>query len=294
MLGILLIDKPAGWTSHDVVAKLRGKLGTKRIGHSGTLDPLATGLLVLAVGPATRFLQYLPLENKRYRAWFRFGHATNTQDAEGEVISTSSLPPDLYTAIQQHLPDFRGSIRQIPPMYSAVKVAGSPLYKMARRGVEVERDARTVQIDTFELISLEGSDAEFVIECSGGTYVRTLAHDLGAAIGCGAHVRSLVRERVGKFELANATSIEAVSPSDLVPLTEALQPMPFARLSPREVALVRQGQTIAVRKSQIGPVVLLDPQGQTIGIALPGPGGFLQPKIVLPAEHQPTAGVAPW
>src|SRR5476649_403009 len=182
MFGILLIDKPLGGTSHDVVNHIRRRFGTRRVGHAGTLDPLGTGLLVVAVGPATRFLQYLPLEPKVYIAEVAFGHSTPTYDAEGELSEARPVPENLAEAIDSKLPAFRGLIQQLPPMYSAIKVGGKPLYKFAREGKEQVRESRTVHIDTFEILSIEGDKATARISCSGGTYIRSLANDLGEAL----------------------------------------------------------------------------------------------------------------
>lgn len=284
MLGVLLIDKPIGWTSHDVVGKLRRILNTKRIGHAGTLDPIATGLLVLAVGPATRFLQYLPLENKEYVATFRFGQETNTYDAEGEVNATAPVPEDLDARIAGALPAFLGEIAQLPPMFSAVKVAGQPLYKLARKGEEVERQERIVTLDEFTVVAREGDDVTFRIQCSGGTYVRTLAHDLGRAVGCGAHVASLVRSRVGKFALEDASSLADASSSRMIPLARALEPMPRVELSDDDARYVREGRPLGIRgHGGARKMAMIDPRGEVVGIGRVD-HGLLHPECVIPAE----------
>ena len=162
MLGILVIDKPPGMTSHDVVDRVRRRLGTRRVGHAGSLDPMATGVLVVAVGPATRFLQYLPLEPKEYEATIAFGTETDTQDAEGSVLATAPVPSDLDRRVEELLPEFLGPIEQLPPMFSAVKRAGKPLYAYARKGEEVDRTPRTVYVDVFEPLG----DGRYRIVCS--------------------------------------------------------------------------------------------------------------------------------
>lgn len=209
MNGILLIDKPEGWTSHDVVAKLRGVLHERRAGHSGTLDPMATGLLVLFFGRATRAVEFAEADVKEYRAGIRFGITTDTQDITGRVLSEKKAD---FTAerLDEVLQRFRGDILQLPPMYSAIKVGGKKLYEIARRGGEVERKAREVHI--FSLERESGADGEIFlnVRCSKGTYIRTLCHDIGQALGCGACMSYLRRTRAGAFDVACSYSIEQV------------------------------------------------------------------------------------
>lgn len=286
MLGVLLIDKPYGITSHDVVGVLRRKLKTKRIGHAGTLDPLATGLLVVAVGPATRFLQYLPLEPKVYEGEIQFGESRNTQDAEGEVTSTAPLPVDLPAQVSAALPPFTGLISQIPPMFSAVKKDGKPLYVLARQGQEIEREPRTVHIGAFDIDweTEEPGRAGFYVSCSGGTYVRTLAHDLGAAVGCGAYLASLVRTQVGQFDLDDAAALDDVTEANLIPLKEALGPMPLLEVNGKQELAIRQGQAIGwPQPPPVRHVGLLDSRGEVFGIARVEPP-YLQPEVVIPVE----------
>lgn len=284
MLGILIVDKPLGISSHDVVNSVRRKLGTKRVGHAGTLDPLASGVLVVAVGPATRFLQYLPLEPKIYEGEIQFGIETTTQDAEGEVVREAPLPQDLASALDAVLPSFLGTIEQLPPMFSAVKRDGQPLYKLARQGQEIERTPRRVHIVEFQLGVPAYGVVPFRVVCSGGTYVRTLAHDLGQAVGCGAHLKSLVRTGVGKYRLADAVPLDAVSASGLIPLNEALPPMPILTLDEAQVLRIRMGQAIPWPESPPeSNVAVADPAGNVIGIARVSPP-FLQPEVVIPVE----------
>lgn len=282
MLGVVLIDKPLGITSHDVIARLRRRFNTRRIGHAGTLDPLATGLLVVAVGPATRFLQYLPLEPKEYVGVIRFGIETTTQDAEGEVVAQKPVPKDLLFEVDYAMPEFKGSIQQIPPMYSAVKKEGKPLYTYARRGEAVEREPRSVFISEVEVLGQDGNDVEIRVVCSGGTYMRTYAHDLGQRLGCGAHLASLRRTRVGKFEIEDAVSLEEVSEDDLWPLAEALPPTPLVSLTHRQVESIRQGQSIGYSRAPGGVVCgLVGPDGEVVGMARIH-GQELQPEVVIP------------
>lgn len=287
MLGILLIDKPLGVTSHDVVAMIRRKFNTKRVGHAGTLDPLATGLLVIAVGPATRFLQYLPLEPKEYECQIKFGEETNTQDREGEVTATKPVPEDLAEKIQALIPQFSGEIQQIPPMYSAVKRAGKPLYFYARQGEEVEREPRTVFIEALEFLGLEGDVAHVRVICSGGTYVRTLAHDMGQALGCGAHLHALQRTQVGRFAIEDAFEIDDATPEDLIPLREALFPMPEVILNEGQERLAREGQVVRPPRPIDGKfAMLIDTEGNVMSVA-ESKAGMLQPLCVIPRELVP-------
>ena len=282
MLGIVLIDKPLGITSHDVIARLRRKFQTRRIGHAGTLDPLATGLLVVAVGPATRFLQYLPLEPKEYVGTIRFGVETTTQDAEGEVVAEKPVPADLMFEIGEVLPEFKGSIQQLPPLYSAVKKEGKPLYVYARRGEEVERERRTVFISEAELLTQTGNEVDVRVVCSGGTYMRTWAHDLGQRLGCGAHLSALRRTRVGKFAIEDAVTLEEVELLHLRPLVEALPPVPLVEITHRQAEAIRHGQAIGFPRPPAGLVCgLVGPDGDVIGMARIQ-GQELQPECVIP------------
>ncbi|HLK17290.1 MAG TPA: tRNA pseudouridine(55) synthase TruB, partial [Fimbriimonadaceae bacterium] len=291
---------------------MRRRFGTRRVGHAGTLDPLASGLLVVAVGPATRFLQYLSLEPKEYLADVRFGHATSTYDAEGVPTESGPVPEDLPAALEGVLPAFRGLIQQLPPMYSAVKLNGKPLYTYARRGEEVERRPRTVHIDELTVMDERATDhklperataqravhpdeaqgvgyARLKIRCSGGTYVRTLAHDIGAALGCGAHLVGLVRTQVGRFYLTAAKKLEEVGPDDLIPLGEALAPMPPIQLDEASERHARDGRMLAFEAAQVpdSPLaVLLDLKGGIVGVGRVT-GHTVHPECVLPREAAP-------
>jgi tRNA pseudouridine55 synthase len=283
LFGILLVDKHSGVTSHDVVNDVRRKFGTRRVGHAGTLDPLATGLLVVAVGPATRFLQYLPLEPKVYEGIFEFGRATTTYDAEGETASDGIVPDDLEAALQAVFPQFTGLIQQLPPMYSAVKVGGKPLYKYAREGKVLEREPRTVHIDTLDIQDIEPR-AKIRVVCSGGTYIRSLAHDIGAAIGCGGFLAGLLRTDVGRFSLTDAVPLAEATPGHLIPLRLALPPMPLIPLTDVQTASVREGRTVLIAEPPSGNVAaLLDPSGEVFSVARVV-GNLLQPECVIPSE----------
>jgi tRNA pseudouridine55 synthase len=209
--GVLTIRKEAGWTSHDVVAKIRRILGGVKVGHGGTLDPAATGVLPVLIGRGTRIAEYLVEWDKEYRAVLRLGETTDTQDATGTV--TARQPTDGLTeaAVHQAVEQFRGSIRQVPPMYSAVKIAGVPLYKSARAGKTVAREARTVVIHALDVLAIDGRDVTLRVVCSKGTYVRTLCADLGDALGVGGHLLWLERRRVGPLTVEEAITVEDVA-----------------------------------------------------------------------------------
>ena len=210
--GIIIIDKPAGWTSMDVCAKLRGMFHEKRVGHAGTLDPMATGVLPVFIGRATRAVQYAAESDKEYIAGLKLGVVTNTQDTTGEILEERpvDVTRDQLLAV---LEAFHGWIRQVPPMYSAIKVNGKKLYELARKGREVEREPRTVAIRALELLDEtppEGADYLLRVRCSKGTYVRTLCHDIGQALGCGGCMASLRRTRAAGFTLEDSVTLEAV------------------------------------------------------------------------------------
>jgi tRNA pseudouridine55 synthase len=210
MDGVLVVLKESGWTSHDVVAKVRHLLGAKKVGHAGTLDPAATGVLPVLIGKATRIAEYLVSWDKEYRARLRLGETTDTQDATGTVLQrqiTSGVKPD---DVQEAVARFRGEIRQVPPMYSAVKVGGVPLYRSARAGKAIVREARAVAIHELEVLTVEGCDVSLRVACSKGTYIRTLCADIGAALGVGGHLLALERTRVGPLTLDQALTIDAV------------------------------------------------------------------------------------
>ena len=207
--GILVIDKSAGWTSQDVAAKLRGVFHERRVGHGGTLDPMATGVLPVFIGRATRAAEFLESAEKEYVAGLRLGVVTDTQDTSGTVLETNSAcvtRAQLEAALRQ----FLGPIEQIPPMYSAIKINGQKLYELARRGQEVARRPRSITIHALELLEGESADWTIRVRCSKGTYVRTLCHDLGRALGCGGCMSSLRRTRAGSFTLAQAVTMQQV------------------------------------------------------------------------------------
>jgi tRNA pseudouridine55 synthase len=218
--GVLLVDKPRDHTSHDVIARLRGKLKMRRIGHAGTLDPMATGLLVVLVGKATGVSQYIISLDKEYTATMRLGVVTNSQDADGEVVETRPVPPLTEAGVKAAMESFLGDQYQTPPMFSAIKVNGVPLYKLARKGEEIEREPRFIRVMSWELTRFAPPELDFRLRCTKGTYVRTLAHDLGQKLGCGAHLIALRRTATDKLNVAQALTMEQI---EALPLGEIEQ-----------------------------------------------------------------------
>ena len=207
--GILIVDKPSGWTSQDVAAKLRGVFHERRVGHGGTLDPMATGVLPIFIGRATRGAEFLEHAEKEYVAGLRLGLVTNTQDTSGETLETHPVSVTRQ-ALEAALTRFTGPIEQIPPMYSAIKIGGKKLYELARKGQEVERKPRPVTIHELELLDGDGGDWTLRVRCSKGTYVRTLCHDIGAALGCGGVMSALRRTEVGAYRVSDAHTMDAL------------------------------------------------------------------------------------
>lgn len=210
MDGLLLIDKPQGITSHDVVARLRRKLQIRQIGHAGTLDPMATGLLILMIGRSTKLSQQLMSSNKVYQGTLKLGETTDSQDAEGAVIATAPIPALDFEVLEATAKGFLGDQYQIPPMYSAKKIDGVPLYKLARKGQEIEREPRFIHISHFDLFKIDLPSLDFEIGCSKGTYIRTVAHDFGKKLGCGAHLTRLRRIQSGSFNINEGIELAKV------------------------------------------------------------------------------------
>lgn len=226
--GVLLVDKPQGLTSHDVVARARRIFKMKKIGHAGTLDPMATGLLILLIGRATRLSQYLMSLDKVYEGSVTLGETTNSHDAEGEIVSTRPVPDLTEDEVKEALKEFVGDQYQIPPMFSAIKKAGVPLYKLARKGQTIEREPRFIRVSGYELLRFESPVLDVRVRCSKGTYVRTLANDLGEKIGCGAHLSALRRTASDRFTIDDAyplSELEEMTPEELA---EALIPIHIA------------------------------------------------------------------
>jgi tRNA pseudouridine55 synthase len=282
-VGILLINKPPHITSHDAVQRVRNRLRTRRVGHSGTLDPIGTGLLVMGVGIATRFLKYLQLEPKVYVGEITLGVTTDTHDAEGTVIAQRDITGITLQKIRETAQKFVGEIEQIPPMYSAVKIQGERLYHKARRGEEVPRPPKRIHIYEFEISDYTPPVAHFLLKCGGGTYVRTLAHDLGEALGVGAHLSALTRTQMGRFTLENACFPDDVEDHHLIPLEEALSPMPMVELNPAQTSAVLHGQPIRMPLYPEAPYLgLKDHHGHFLAVARNAKGGLWQPECVIP------------
>ena len=251
MNGIILVDKPQDWTSHDVVAKLRGVLHERRIGHSGTLDPLATGLLVVFVGRATRAVEFSEADSKEYLAGLRLGVSTDTQDITGNVIAKCNALPD-EDAVRETLCRFIGDIEQIPPMYSAIKIGGKKLYELARRGESVERTPRKITVSSIAIVDKDGTDYILNISCSKGTYVRTLCNDIGDALGCGGCMSSLRRVKAGAFSIEQAHTIDEVQAAAdtgtldevLIPVEKLLTAFPTLTVSDAADKKLRNGNII--------------------------------------------------
>jgi tRNA pseudouridine55 synthase len=272
--GLVVVDKPAGFTSHDVVGKLRKIYGQRRVGHAGTLDPDATGVLLVGLGRATRLLRYLSAEGKAYRGRIVFGIATSTLDAAGEVLDQRpmALTPD---DVERALPQFVGDICQLPPMVSAVKVGGRRLHELAREGKEVERVARPVRVERFVLEAFEPGpypEATVFVECGSGTYIRTLAADLGSALGGCAHLAELRRLRVGSFSLAEAhtlAQVEADPGRAVLPLVVAMRGLEQVEVDEEQAHAVAHGVAFAPGALQTegeGPFALIGPGGALLAV----------------------------
>ncbi len=226
--GILLIDKHQGCTSHDVVDMVRRKLKMKAVGHAGTLDPLATGLLVILVGRATKVSQYIMSLDKVYEGTFTLGKTTDSQDSDGEITSEAPVPDLSEEDLRKLMTSFLGDQYQTPPMFSAKKIKGVPLYKLARKGQDVPREPRFINVSKFELLGWNTPEASFCLHCSKGTYVRTICHDLGQKIGCGAYMTSLRRTASNKFNVADAITIEQLNDLGLSAIKSRLIPVASA------------------------------------------------------------------
>ena len=246
--GIILVDKPADWTSHDVVAKLRGILHERRVGHSGTLDPMATGLLTVFVGRATRAVQFAETHNKRYVASLRCGYSTDTQDTSGRVTAQTGISPT-EAELTDVLPEFTGEISQIPPMYSAIKVSGKKLYELARKGETVERKPRTVNISELSLVGHDGDDFVLSVSCSKGTYIRTLCNDIGERLGCLACMSALRRTNAGPFDVRDAHTLSEISEDPeryIIPVDSLFSDHPAIELSAAQTAKLKYGNILNV------------------------------------------------
>ncbi len=289
--GILLLDKPLGETSNGALQQVKRIYNARKAGHTGSLDPLATGLLPICFGSATKISAFLLDADKRYWVQVRLGVTTSTADTEGEVLETRPVEGIDRDAVERVLERFRGEIQQIPPMYSALKHKGERLYKLAREGIEVEREPRTVQIRELTLLACEPPQLELDVRCSKGTYVRTLAEDIGAALGTGAHVTALRRTGVGPFGEQGMVTAEtlhrcqeqgmAALDALLLPVESALSDWPEVRLSPDTAFYLRQGQPVLVPNAPVsGRVRLYDANG-FLGVGEILDDGRVAPKRLL-------------
>jgi tRNA pseudouridine55 synthase len=290
--GVLVLDKPRGFSSNAALQKVRWLLNAEKAGHTGSLDPLATGVLPLCFGEATKFSQYLLDADKGYSTVAQLGVTTTTGDAEGEVLERRTVDVD-EAVIQAALPAFRGQIEQIPPMYSALKRDGQPLYKLARAGEVVEREARSVTIARLELLALQEDRATLEVACSKGTYVRTLVEDLGARLGCGAHVAELRRTQAGPFGLAQAISLDELEAAHaeggaealdrfLLPVDSGLEHWPLVQLTQHSAYYWLHGQPVrAANAPKFGLMRVQDDQGRFIGIGEIDDEGQVAPRRLI-------------
>jgi len=297
--GILVLNKPAGPTSHDCVARVRRALGIRRAGHAGTLDPLATGVLIVGVEAGTRALEYLQGLPKIYRAGMVLGVVTETQDVTGAPVFQGDASGVTREALEAALRKMTGTILQVPPMVSALKVGGKKLYELARRGECVDREARRVTVYDLELLSFAPGPrarAEFRVRCSAGTYVRTLCHDMGAALGVGGALAALEREAVGCFRVEEALRLEDLEPGvPLLPLAQALEHLPRLDVDAGAAHRLGQGQFIPTApETPDGPMRVLDPDGRLVAVAVAHghhQNRLLAPQKVFAAAAPREAGV---
>lgn len=295
--GVILLDKPLGYSSNQALQKVKWLYQAAKAGHTGTLDPLATGLLPICLGEATKFAQYVTDADKTYIATLKLGATTTTGDAEGEVLSTSQVnvsPAQLAVACQQ----FLGEISQVPPMYSALKFEGKPLYEYARSGVDIARQARSVSIKNIEINTFSGDTAQITVTCSKGTYIRTLAEDIGMALGCGAHLIGLRRSETAGYLLAQAVTIEQLEAmtteardAQLLPVDSAIESLPKVILNADSAYFLLQGQAVwQAGKIPNSELRLYDEKNEFIGLGFLQDDGKIAPKrlIVKNAEKTKT------
>jgi tRNA pseudouridine55 synthase len=289
--GLFVIDKPSGMTSHDVVSRLRRITGEKSIGHLGTLDPMATGVLPLLLGKYTRLAQFFNSAEKSYTGSIRFGFATDTYDAEGEAAGPCTQPQLTLDAIRSAAQRFRGELQQMPPPFSAKKIAGTPAYKLARAGKAVDLKPAAVLIESFEITALNGDQATFTMTISAGGYVRSVAHELGQIIGCGAHLSSLRRTRAGVFTLADAQSLDelqllagniaALQPMSVHPRS-LLPHMPAVTADAQTIGRMRNGAQANLPEFSSAPLVkVFAGQRDLFAIASRVAGTLFQPAVVM-------------
>jgi tRNA pseudouridine55 synthase len=289
--GLLLVDKPAGWTSHDVVARIRRVCGTRRVGHAGTLDPMATGLLLLGVGRATKLLTFLVGCDKEYAATVRLGESTVTDDAEGDVVAAADASNVSRSALDTAVSALTGPIEQVPSAVSAIKVDGKRSYARVRSGEAVELPARPVTVHRFDVLDVRSAgtclDVDIEVSVSSGTYVRALARDLGTALGVGGHLTALRRTRVGSFAVGDAVALDRLEPGSPVPLRSmgevARGQFAVHELTPEEVTAVGHGRRIPAARSGEPVVAALAPDGSLVAV-LDESGPEARPVVVFSAS----------
>jgi tRNA pseudouridine55 synthase len=291
--GVIVVDKPAQWTSHDVVSRMRGIAGTRRVGHLGTLDPIATGVLPLMIGQATRLARFWDGSEKEYEAVVRFGFATSTYDRAGEPCGPDTTPNITAEQIEACLAPMRGEIEQTPPPVSAKKINGVPAYKLARKNIAVELSPVKVSIYELSLLGVEGTQARLRVRCSAGTYVRSIAHQLGLSLGCGAHIDSLVRTRSGPFRIGQASTLEQLQglknegrlAEALVVTQDLLPEFPAVFVDDVAVKHIRQGRDFNVSPFRVNTgaphVKAIGPDGRLVAIGRIAMPNVYHPMVVL-------------
>ncbi|HKM25947.1 MAG TPA: tRNA pseudouridine(55) synthase TruB [Thiopseudomonas sp.] len=293
--GIIIFDKPYGFSSNGALQKVRWLLNSDKGGHTGSLDPLATGVLPLCFGEATKFSRYLLDADKVYEATMQLGVTTNTADAEGEVLETK--PVNVTSAdIEAALPQFRGVIQQVPPMYSALKKDGQPLYKLARAGITIDRPARTVTISQLELLWHDGDQARILVSCTKGTYIRSLVEDIGAVLGCGAHVAQLRRIQAGPFDLTHAVTLEELEQAHeeggaealdafMIPMDSGLLHWPSVEMTENGSFFWLNGQPVRAQNSPLeGMVRVYNHNHEFIGVGEMDDDGMVAPKRLIRSQ----------
>ena len=285
--GVFLLHKPLGFSSNQALKKIQWLFNAKKAGHTGTLDPMATGLLPICLGEATKFSHRLLDAHKGYIATIQLGITTSTGDQEGEVISEKKVVLN-EAQLKDTLKKFIGDMTQIPPMYSALKFEGKPLYEYAREGIEIERKSRQIKIFDIKLINIEKSIITIEVLCSKGTYIRTLAEDIGQTMGCGAHLKGLERTQTGNFQLSEALSIEALEAMPmasrekaLMPIDVLLEELSSIKLNMAELDAIKKGQSIDFNSKNDKEVRLYSPSGQFVGVGQPDLKGRLFPKRLI-------------
>lgn len=289
--GLVVVDKPAGWTSHDVVARIRRLAGTRRVGHAGTLDPMATGVLVVGVEKATRLLGHLMLAQKQYAGTVRLGQSTDTDDADGQIVNAAPVPDIGAAEISAAARSLTGQIQQVPPGVSAIKVSGRRAYQLARAGEAPQLAARTVTVESLDILAIRPAgdvlDVDIDVTCSSGTYIRAIARDLGAALGTGGHLAALRRTRAGAYRVGAASTLDQLAADwQLIPLAQAAaEAFPRLDLPEEQARLVAHGGRLPAPPGGLaaaGPVAAFGPDGTLIALLTGQPAGPDQPAGLRP------------